>query len=325
MDSKFHVSAVCNALVDIVIDSTDQDLQQFGLNKGIMHLVDTERQNVLLRHFEKHDQTVELGGSAMNAIRALSQLKLQTMFVGKVGKDAFGQKIRTRMENLGIHAHLGVSEEASGSCIILVTPDGERTMNTHLGASRLYDKSDVPMDEIKNSEIFHFCGYQWDTEDQKDAILAAIDAAKTSNTKISFDVADPFVVQNHKDQFLDMIQTKADIVFANQAEAELLYGKDAEFAGAEIAKTGAIGVIKLGAKGAKIFAGDEVIEIAPVKTEVIDTTAAGDMFAGGFLYAIAKDLPLDKAGLCAATLASDVISRYGATLSDAAVSKVANI
>src|SRR6185437_16105772 len=138
------VVGICNALVDILIPATDDDLKALGLTKGVMHLVDAARQQTVLKHFQARTPAVELGGSAMNAIRTLAQLGKRTAFAGMVGDDDFGDKIRSRMGQLGIIARLGRSNEPTGSCVILITPDGERTMNTHLGASRLYGEAEVP-------------------------------------------------------------------------------------------------------------------------------------------------------------------------------------
>lgn len=322
MPKHFDVSSVCNALVDIIVEATDQDLKHFSLTKGVMHLVDQHRQVELLSYLNSHEKTVELGGSAMNAIRTLAQLGKRTMFGGMVSDDEFGERIRSRMSELGIEQHLGTIDGGTGTCVILVTPDGERTMNTSLGASRLYGPSNIPFDAIAQSRIFHFCGYQWDTDGQKEGIQAAIATAKANDTLVSFDVADPFVVQNHHQDILDMIKHSADIVFSNEAESKLLYGTSPLETAAAIAKTGAIAVIKLGAKGAIIQKGNEVVTVDPVATTVLDTTAAGDMFAAGFLYGYVSGRPLGECGKIGATLASDVISRYGARLSPQVLEQV---
>jgi sugar/nucleoside kinase (ribokinase family) len=322
MSKKYDVSAVCNALMDILVEATDAELKELKLTKGVMTLVTATAQQKILKYFVDHEKTVELGGSAMNAIRALALLKKKTSFAGMVSADEYGTQIRERMSALGIHSQLGESTEPTGTCLILVTPDGERTMATCLGASRLYDYSHIPTKELKESRVFHFCGYQWDTEDQKSAISTAIDVAKGNDCLISFDVADPFVVRSHRADFLDMIKKCADVVFANEEEAKLLFNSTAEEAGLRIANTGAIAVIKLGARGAIICQEDKVISVGAVKTKVVDTTAAGDMFAGGFLYGLTSGCSLEESGKIAAALASDVISRFGAKLSDEAIQKV---
>ena len=322
---SLDIVGICNALVDILIQAQDADLKALGLNKGVMHLVDAPRQQQVLHHFGKSPHAVELGGSAMNAIRTLAQLKRRTAFAGMVGPDAYGERILARMAQLGIAGRLGKSSEPTGSCVVLITPDGERTMNTHLGASRLYGQAEVPEDEIKRARVLHFCGYQLDTDGQKAAIRQAMDLAKANGTLISFDVADPFVVGRNREAFQRVIAEDAGLVFANREEAKLLYDATPEVAAREIAKSGAVAVIKLGAEGALVQKGSEVLRIRPVPTSVVDTTAAGDMFAAGFLYGFTADRPLADCGRMAARIASDVISRVGATVSNEALAEVATM
>ncbi len=313
---EFNVTSICNALMDILIHARDEDLKDLGLTKGIMHLVDSQRQKEVLAHFKDADATVELGGSAMNCIRAMAHLGLKGVFAGGVCQhDEFGYKIEHRMQELGIKSRLKHFDEATGSCLILVTPDGQRTMNTCLGASRLYDESIVPHDDIAHSEIFHFSGYQWDTEEQKTAIYQALKTAKNNNVLVSFDVADPFVVRRHQAEFQKIIVDYADIVFANEEETHLLYDESYENAAKKISDAHAIAVIKLGALGAFIRRGEETYKIGTVPTTVVDTTAAGDMFAAGFLFGLIKKRDLGVCGNMGARLAGDVISRMGAHLS----------
>ncbi len=315
------VVSICNALVDILVKASDSDISTLGLNKGIMHLVDDERQKQVINHFQKTETTKELGGSSMNAIRTLAALGAKTSFAGTVGKDSFGELISTRMKALGIASHLQNASAHTGICFILVTPDGERTMNTSLGASCLYDETIVPLKDIEAAKIFHFSGYQWANPTQIAAMKKALKAAKEAGTLISFDLADPFVVRNCREEFIQVIEEYADIVFANREEAHLLYESTPEVAANKIAEAGAIAAVKLGADGALIAKGSERYTIKPVPTQVIDTTGAGDMFASGFLYGIVQGKSLDVAGHIAATLASDVISRLGASVSDAAIAK----
>ncbi len=319
---KYDITSICNALMDILIEATDQDLQTLGLRKGVMHLVDSARQQEVLKYFAGKAQVTELGGSSLNAMRTLASLGHKTVFAGMVNDDEFGTKIKKRMDGLGIKSYLGGHyTESTGTCVILITPDGERTMNTNLGASRLYDKTHIPHLEIGESHVLHFCGYQWDTAEQKDAISAAIRTAHQHNTIISFDIADPFVVERNREDFIRLIAEEADIVFANKEEAKLLFNSSPEDAGRRIAETGSIAVIKLGADGALVCKGSEQVRIAPVPTTVVDTTAAGDMFAAGFLHGFMKGRDIGRCGEIAATLASDVISRVGASISDAAIKK----
>ncbi|MFK7824851.1 MAG: adenosine kinase [Oligoflexales bacterium] len=320
---SYDVVSICNALVDIIFDASDEDLKEHNLTKGNMHLVDRSAQEILLSAFKGKSKGEELGGSAMNAMRALARLGKKTCFAGMVAEDHFGGKIKKRLGELSINGHLNVTkEEATGTCMVLVTPDGERTMVTYLGASRLYNSSHIPHKELTDADYFHFCGYQWDTEGQKKGILEAIKIAKDANTIISFDLADPFVVNNHKNDFLEIIKDHADIVFANKEEAHLLWGTEPKETAKVIASQGATAVIKLGSEGALIRKDDKEVKVSPISTQVVDTTAAGDMFAAGFLYGQSNKRPLDECGRIAATLASDVISRYGASLSQEAIDLV---
>ncbi|MBF0442469.1 MAG: adenosine kinase [Oligoflexales bacterium] len=322
---KYDFISIDNALMDVLVKASDEDIKRFNLTKGNMHLVTEADQSLLLSHFEKSEKAMELGGSALNTIRALTLLGTKTVFAGMVGRDSIGQKIKDRFEEIGIISKLRESDIGSGTCVILVTYDGERTMNTYLGSSRLFDEDLVPHDEIKDAKFFHFSGYQWDTEGQKRAINAAINTAKASGTLVSFDVADPFVVGRFEESFRQMIEDSADIVFANEEEAKLLYRSSPEEAADKIARAGAIGVIKLGGKGALISKGDQRIRIDALDANVIDTTGAGDMFAAGFLYGLHRNRDLKKCGEIGTLLASDVISRIGAKVSDEVLDKVASM
>ncbi|RYZ59848.1 MAG: adenosine kinase [Proteobacteria bacterium] len=310
------VVSICNALVDILVTATEQDIQTLGLNKGIMHLVDDARQQEVIAHFKNTKTTMELGGSSMNAIRTIAALGGKTSFAGTIGHDAYGEHIQTRMKALGIASHISKVDAHTGLCFILVTPDGERTMNTSLGASCLFDESIVPEADIKAAKVFHFSGYQWANASQISAIKKALKIAKEAGTLISFDVADPFVCRNSRQEFVQLIEEYADIVFANREEAHLLYESTPEHACNRITESGAIAAIKLGAEGALIGKGKDRYTIAPVATTVIDTTGAGDMFASGFLYGMCQGKSLEVSGKIAATLASDVISRLGASVGD---------
>jgi sugar/nucleoside kinase (ribokinase family) len=312
----YDITSVCNALMDVLIEIDDADIKRLGLTKGVMHLVDSQRQKEVLEQFKSKTKVTELGGSSMNAIRTLASLGHKTVFAGMVNDDEFGNRIRERMTSLGIKSFLGGhNNESTGTCLILITPDGERTMNTNLGASRLYDATHIPHKEISESQVFHFCGYQWDTADQKKALNSSIETAHKHNTIISFDLADPFVVDRNRDDFVSLIESEADIVFANREEAKLLFNTTPEETARRIAATGSIAVVKLGADGALIVKGKEEFRISPVPTQVVDTTAAGDMFAAGFLHGFLKGRDLNACGKIAATLASDVISRVGAAVS----------
>ena len=322
------VVGVCNALVDLLIHVKQKDLEKLKLSKGIMHLVSSTQQEEILKYFAQAPVMQEIGGSTLNLIRVLARLNQKTVFTGMVGRDVFGRSIKDRLHKLGIVGKVYDHDtQATGSCIVLVTPDGERTMNTHLGASQCYNATHLPAEEIKKSKFLHFCGYQWDGNEQRRCILEAIAVAKKYGTKVSFDLADPFVVRNHRDDFLSLIRKYADVVFANREEALILQpGEPLEKIAQAIANSGAIAVIKRGADGALIVDGRQgamtKINIPPHPIKVIDTTGAGDTFAAGFLYGLVNDKSLESCGKIAAILATDVISRMGVQWSDEAFAKV---
>lgn len=333
--------SVCNALMDVLIPTEDADLKTLGLNKGVMHLVDSARQQFVHDYYaakastkgntspegnNRVTQTEELGGSSLNAMRTLASLGHKTHFSGMINNDVFGKRIEQRLNDLGIHANLHKhTSEATGTCLILISPDGERTMNTNLGASRLYSKNLVPDSEIRAARIFHFSGYQWDTPEQKEAIKTAISIAKASNTLVSFDIADPFVVSRNRADFEKIIREDADIVFANSEEAKLLFESTPESAASKIAQLGKTAVVKLGAEGALVAKDGFMEKVSAIKTNVVDTTGAGDMFAAGFLHGILMKSDLRECGFFGATLAGDVISRFGATLSKDVLLRLGNL
>ncbi len=319
---SLDVVSICNALVDVLVKASEADIDQLALNKGIMHLVDDERQQQVIRHFSVKETTQELGGSSMNAIRTLAALGAKTAFAGAIGRDPYGNMIQSRMASLGIKSHLQHVDAHTGTCFILVTPDGERTMNTSLGASCIYDEKIVPEADIAAARVFHFSAYQWANPGQIRAIRRALQVAKANDTLVSFDLADPFVVKNCREDFIPLIEEYADIVFSNREETRLLYDATPEISCNRLTEAGAIAAIKLGADGALIGKGSQRHIIKAVPTEVVDTTAAGDMFAAGFLYGICRGKPLDACGHLAATLASDVISRLGATVASKALDRV---
>ena len=320
---SFDVSTVCNALVDILIKVSDDDLSYFKMKKGQMHLVNSQAQSEILAYFSNKTETVELGGSSLNTIRTLAALGSKAMFAGMIANDSFGDQIKSKLHHLKIDGRLTVTaHDATGSCLVLVTSDGERTMNTCLGASRLYDEKSIPVADISTSKIFHFSGYQWDTEGQKKGIIKALDCAKKSQCIISFDLADPFVVSKNKQEFISLTEEYADILFANREESFLLYNLSAEETVQKVAENKSVAVVKLDKDGALIGDENSFIKVPALDTKIIDTTGAGDMFAAGFLYGVLNGVSLESSGKLATILASDVISHWGASVSQHAIDQV---
>lgn len=316
MPSKeLDVLAICNVLKDIGIQVKDEELVELGLSKGIMHLVSEEDQQVILEKFKDREQTIEMGGSGPNMIRTLAILGQNVSQAGMAGSDRYGDLYLKRVEELGITNNITQSPVGStGTAIILVSPDGERTMVTCLGMSRCYTSKEVPDEDIAKSKYLIVTGYQWDTDNQIEAINHAIRIARDNGTKIVFDLADPFCVERHRETFLNILHEYADIVFANMKEAEMLTGKDVDGSLEELSALTDLVVLKCGAHGSWVKTKDEKVYISSNKVDVIDTTAAGDMYAGGFLFGLLNDKSLEDCGRLASFCAETVIQHVGATV-----------
>jgi sugar/nucleoside kinase (ribokinase family) len=200
----------------------------------------------------------------------------------------------------------------TGTSVILITPDKERTMNTHLGACREYGKEDLPREMVENSSIFYFTGYMWDTESQKEAAKEAMRVARAEAVKVAFDVADPFAVQRYREDFLSLIGGAVDILFANAHEARILTGCGTEDCARSLGAMCPLVVIKNGEAGSFISHEGRIETVASLKTAVRDTTGAGDNFAAGFLYGLVKGYPVEVCGRVASFVASKTIEKVGA-------------
>lgn len=323
MTKTLDVVTLCNALMDVMVDVSYDDLTKLELTKGIMHLVDGDRQEQLLDYLGDRSKHTQLGGSGMNTIKALAQLGAKTSFAGMIGQDAFGTAITEKLAHLGIEGNLQKHPTAAtGVCLVMLPPDKDRTMNTHLGASCLYDDTMVPGEAITKAKVFHFCGYQWDTESQKQAIKKAIEVAKANGTLISFDVADPFVINRSPDDIKDIVMNHADIVFANREETQTLFKhNDPSETLTQLTAGGKYFVHKKDKDGADVYHKGEVHSVDAQPVTVADTTGAGDMFAAGFLYGISRgESPLASARM-ATVLAADTVQTLGAIVSDKAVAE----
>lgn len=315
---EIDVLAICNVLKDIVIKVSDEELNELGLTKGIMHLVGEEEQLKILNRFESRDKNVEMGGSGPNMVRTLAVLGQNVSQAGMVGSDLYGEMYLSRVKELGIISNIRKAAVGStGTSIILISPDGERTMNTCLGMSRTYTTQDIPETDIARSKYLIVTGYQWDTPNQIEAINHALRIAKHHGTKIVFDLGDPFCVSRHRETFLNIVQDYVDIVFANRKEAEMLTGKDLDGSLADLGAMTDITVIKCGAKGSWVKSQTEQVFIpSDPSIQVTDSTAAGDMYAGGFMYGMLQNLSLEACGQVASFCAETVIQQVGARIPD---------
>ena len=224
-----------------------------------------------------------------------------------------GKYINLKLEKYGITSRLVIGDGPTGSSIILVTPDGERTMNTHLGMCQDFSIADIDESLLARADIFYFTGYMWDTDSQKSAIKHALSIAKENRLKVIFDVADPFAVQRYRDAFLTLIEQQADVVFANQAELSILFDtKDINVAANLLGRIVNIAAVKLGKEGSLVIENGNLCKITPRPIIAKDSTGAGDMFAAGFIAALSKGYSVKAAGKIGGYLAEEIIQIPGA-------------
>ncbi|NLZ77324.1 MAG: adenosine kinase [Spirochaetales bacterium] len=309
------VYGIGNPLIDIIIDARDEDIARLGIHKGTMALIDEERREELLELAEGREISYSCGGSCPNTIIALASLGVETTLAGKLGADSYATIYRERLAAFGVRDELvSTDRQKTGSTIILISEDSERSMNTFLGANRLYAEDDVSEESVKNADIFHFTGYMWDTTSQRRAIERALAIAKEHGTTVSFDVADPFAVGRYHKAFLRLIEESCDIVFANREEARILFDNyDPYECCRSMGKLCRIAIVKDGNKGSFIAHEGTIIKIPPKGTpDPVDTTGAGDVYAAGFLYAQTKGMNIESSGTIASILAGEIVTQRGA-------------
>ena len=321
MSKKYDVAALGNAIVDVIASVDDRFLLTHRIAKGGMTLIDEFRARELHRALADNNQALSTlhevaGGSAANTMAGLASLGGNGLFVGKVFDDRLGSVFAKSMSAQGITFTTPPTKQgsATASCLIAVTPDGQRSMNTHLGACRQLTPDDVDEEQIAEARILNIEGYLWDEENAKQASRTAIAAMKGAGGRVALSLSDPFCVGRFRDEFLHLLDREVNIIFANEEEAKALFQQE-EFDGVldAVKKWGGIAAITRSAKGCVVMEEGvmHTIPAAPV-SRVIDTTGAGDQFAAGFLYALTHDKGLADCARLGAIAAAEVISHYGA-------------
>ena len=318
---KTAVYGIGNPLIDIIVKVEEKDLLALGKNKGIMALITEEERENLVKFISAKEKTFSCGGSCPNTMITLSAMGVKTALGGKIGEDEFGSIYENRLKkhpNI-IPALVHGSKLPTGSSIILITPDSERTMNTFLGANREFSEKDVNENILNDSSFFHFTGYMWDTENQKSAVEKCLNICKKKKIKVAFDVADPFAVQRYKNDFLKIIEKNAAYIFANNEEASFLFDEaNSEKAVSIIADMGKTGAVKWGKKGSVIKEAKSSLIKIPILGDkgCVDTTGAGDTYSAGFLYGLCSGKDLETSGRCASFIASAIVSKIGAQFTE---------
>lgn len=314
MTKPLDVIAIGNALVDVLTHAQDDFLTERKIEKGSMSLIDATQAETL---YAGMGPAVEIsGGSAANTVAGIASLGGSAGFIGKVAADQLGDIFRHDITALGVEFTTRPMREGkpTGRCLVFVTPDAQRTMQTFLGSAGEVSPDDIDAEQIKRAQITYFEGYLWDQPPAKQAYVKAAEIAHNAGKKTSLTLSDSFCVHRHRAEFLDLVNGHVDVLFANEYEIIALY-ETADFGEAVQAVRGKcdIAVLTRSEKGAVIVTPDETVEVAahPVD-KVEDTTGAGDLFAAGFLYGLTQGKSLGECGRIAAICAAEIISHVGA-------------
>ena len=311
---RTDVTGIGNAIVDIIAKCDDVYLSKIGAAKGSMRLVG---QQEIAKIYDGAGPATEIsGGSAANTIAGLASFGAKTAFIGTIADDEFGRIFTHDIRSTGvafdakpIAGHLPTSRS-----LILVTPDGERTMNTFLGISTIFTRAQIDKALIANSAILYLEGYLFDSEDAKAAFYDAIAIARSAGCQVALSLSDAFCVDRHRAEFLKLIKSGVDILFANESEIISLYQTPSFEAAATAARKDIkLAALTRSAKGSIVLSLNGDITIAPQKAvSVVDTTGAGDLYAAGFLFGISQQLPLKTCGELGSLAAAEIISHTGA-------------
>lgn len=313
-DSTLDVVTIGNAIVDVITRTDDAFLARYDLTKGAMILVDAERSAYL---YDKMGPGVEVsGGSAANTSVGVAMLGGRAGYVGKIHDDALGEIFRHDIRAAGVKfdTPAGTAGAPTARCLIFVTEDAQRTMNTHLGACVELTPDDIDPEMIAAAKVTYMEGYLWDPPQAKEAFRKALKISHDNGRMVSLTLSDPFCVDRYRDEFRDLVENHIDILFANEDEIISLYQvEDFDAALQQVRGHCAVAALTRSAKGSVVVAGDEihVIDAAPV-AQVVDTTGAGDLFAAGFLHGYTQGYDLARCGRLAALTAAEVISHMGA-------------
>ncbi len=302
-----------SAIVDIIARCDDAFITAQGLDKGMMRLIDADE---AARLYGEMGPAVEVsGGTVPNTCVGLASFGGTAAFMGRVAKDQFGDVFAHDLRAVGVTYRNEPADNSAptGRCLILVTPDGERTMNTHLGANAELSTAEIDPELIRDSKVLYLEGYSFDGPKAKEAFYEAAKIAREARTTVSLTLSDPFCVERHRQSFLDFIKSGVDLLFANHREILSLYEtEDLTEACNRLRKDCALAAVTRSEKGSLILTPDRVIDVQAEPVErVVDTTGAGDLFAAGFLFGYARSFDLRTCGRLGSISAAEVISHIG--------------
>ena len=314
MTDELDVIGIGNALVDVLSNEDEVFLERHGLVKGTMHLVDEARARQL---YEAMGPGIEIsGGSAANTIVGVASFGGRAHYVGKVRNDQLGEVFSHDLRSIGVRytTPMATSGPSTGRCLIVVTPDAQRTMNTYLGASTQLGSADVDARLVSRGRILYLEGYLFDPPAAQEAFRVAADIAHGAGRKVALTLSDPFCVDRHRAAFVDLVQRHVDVLFANEAEICALYQvSDFDAALQRVRGHCEVAALTRSERGSVVVSGDEVhvVDAHPVDV-VVDTTGAGDLYAAGFLFGLSRGLDLATCARLGSRAAAEVISHVGA-------------
>ena len=313
MSNKYDVAGIGNAIVDVLSFTDDAQLTKHNIAKGSMQLVDEARSAAI---YATLGQTVECsGGSVANTLAGMASLGARTAFIGKVKDDQLGKIFTHDMRSVGVHFDTPQTTDgpATANCMVMVTPDAQRTMATFLGACGNVSEADIDPAIIQNSAITYIEGYLWDAEHAKAAIMKAINIAHSAGKKVALTLSDVFCVDRHRDDFLRLIATEVDILFANEAEVLSLYQTTLNEAMSELRVACPVVAVTRSEMGSVVMTPNMYEQVPAAKVDkVVDTTGAGDLYAAGFLFGIAQGWEFPYCAVLGNRCAGKIISQLGA-------------
>jgi sugar/nucleoside kinase (ribokinase family) len=313
-EADFDVVGIGNALVDVIAAVDDAFVEAHGYPHGAMTLVELDEAEAIYADMPPAQETS--GGSCANTIAGLASFGASSAFIGRVRDDQLGGVYTHDLRSLGVHFEVApaTSGPATGRCLIMVTPDAQRTQCTYLGASTFIGPEDVDPGVIARAQVTYLEGYLWDQPSAKDALRKAAAAAGDANRRVALTLSDPFCVDRHREEFRTLVEHEIDVLFANDVEIRSLYETDDfDTALQHVRNRCEIAALTRSELGSVVVSGDDVhlVDAAPVD-RVIDTTGAGDQYAAGFLYGLTSGHDLATCGRLGSAAAAEVISHFGA-------------
>ncbi len=322
---NFHLYGIGNALVDIDFEVSLEMLERLNIDKGVMTLIDEATHHKLLKELEGIKHLKACGGSAANTLFTAQQLGAKTFYSCKVGNDKTGDFFAREMMSHGIQTNVQSEgrEGVTGKCIVMVTPDADRTMNTFLGATSTFSKNELSETALKNAEYLYIEGYLVASPTACEAAIIARKSAQQHHIKTAISLSDPNMVTYFKEGLCDIIGEQVDLLFCNEREALLFTDVDTlEEAKTCLKKYARTFVITLGGNGSVVFDGEEYLHVPAYEAPVVDTVGAGDVFAGTFLYGITHDFSYSESADLASFAAAKVVSKFGPRLNQSEIDAV---